>query len=191
MIATFSGVLLDPGNLRLEDVNLVDIAHHLTNENRYGGALPFDLHYSVAEHCILMAQYALDYYDNPGVAKVALLHDASEYILRDMTTGVKGYLPDYKRLENKVQTLIYEKYGCLQVFSEIVSAIDKRIVLNEVLVLTPQHYRHHDKSALSPLNIEHLAVNDDDYGRYTPGTVPKQVVYEEFLRMCALLHIED
>ena len=39
-----------------------------------------------------------------------LLHDASEAYLSDITRPVKGCLPEYRRIEQVLQEMIYEKY---------------------------------------------------------------------------------
>ena len=39
-----------------------------------------------------------------------LLHDASEAYLSDITSPVKGCLPEYRRIEQVLQEMIYEKY---------------------------------------------------------------------------------
>ena len=193
MYLTFSGILINPANINPKDINLIDIAHHLTNECRYGRALPFDLHYSVAEHSILLAEYVLDNFNDKELAKCALMHDASEYILGDIPTGLKASLPDYKKLESDLMFKIYDKYDISVKYDSIISMYDKAILANEVQVLTPERLFSftHNGDIRAKLDIVHLAVNDGDYGEYTPGRVPKQVVYECFLNMCELLGIKD
>ncbi len=191
MLCTFSGIDVDPTNLRAEDVNLIDIAHHLTNHNRNCGAFPFDIHYSVAEHSILLAQYVLDNTKDREAAAYALMHDASEAYLGDVNSDLKRALPDYVELEEAATRVIMSKYGIWTIYGEFVSGLDKRIFLNEVRVLTPERLHKYRRKGLELLSIKNLAVNDDDYGTYRPGTVPKQVVNDNFLRMCELLGIGD
>jgi uncharacterized protein len=193
MYLTFSGILINPANVDPKDINLIDIAHHLTNECRYGRALPFDIHYSVAEHSLLLAKYMLDTYKDKELAKCALMHDASEYILGDIPTGLKVSLPDYKKLESDLTFKIYEKYDISVKHDLFVSICDKAILINEVLALTPHNIKKftYNGDIRARLDIKHLAVNDGNYGIYKPGKVPKQVVYQCFLDMCELLGIRD
>lgn len=199
MFATYSGLLVDPVDVKTGDINLIDIAHHLTNISRYGGALPFDLHYSVAEHSILLTNYFIDQgtMDAKSLATAALLHDASEAYLGDVVSGLKPTLVEYKKIEAKLQQQIYEKYGVFtnKEIDEIVSFADKSIVLNEVMVLTPAKYQLFKRKKrnidLIPLKMGACVINDADYGCFKPGTVPKQVVNDLFLEMCVLLGVKD
>ena len=194
MFVTYSGVVVDPANVRIDQINLIDIAHHLTNINRFGGALEFDHHYSVAEHSLLLTEYVIFELGNPNwfeIAKYALMHDASEYILGDINSGLKAYLHDYKKLESKLSFTIQEKYNIRVIYEDVVKSLDKRILLNEVRALREHHYQLFRTEGLLPLEIDSLAINDDDYGIYQPGTVRKQVVYDKFLEMCKYLKIED
>jgi hypothetical protein len=56
-LQTNSGGRFYPFNPRVEDVNIADIAHALSLLCRYGGHV--DRFYSVAEHCVLMADWVL------------------------------------------------------------------------------------------------------------------------------------
>jgi len=62
--------------------------------------------YSVAQHCILAAEYVGDEHK-----LAALLHDASEAYLIDVPRPVKRQLPNYKEVEDKLMTVISAKFG--------------------------------------------------------------------------------
>lgn len=144
---TNSGVLLDYTNFRKEDINLRDIAHHLANERRYGGALPLDTYFSVACHSINMANFvfelttSLNYEveDVKRLMRYALFHDASEAYLKDIPSGLKALLPEYKILEEHFSSIIFDKYG-IEENEYITDVIDKCMFLDEVIVLRPEHY---------------------------------------------------
>ena len=186
---TYSGVLIEHANIKSDDIRIIDIAHHLTNINRFGGSLPFEKYYSVAEHSILLAQYVLETSDNTDAAKYALLHDASEAYLGDVVSGLKKHLHDYRCKEHNLMLQICTKYNVNRDYADYIDDLDKRIVLDEALALLPYHYNYF-RNGLRPLGIENLAINDDDYGTYTPGTVPKDVVCVVFLIMCDRLGID-
>ena len=76
--------LLDP---RPEDISLDDIAGHLAKVPRFAGATTH--HYSVAQHCVLVA-WCIPF-GHPA-RPYALLHDAHEAYMGDRTTPVKAAL---------------------------------------------------------------------------------------------------
>ena len=59
--------------------DIEDIAFHLSNINRYTGAVG---QYSVAEHCVLVSWLAQDAYEG-------LMHDGLEFCLQDLNSPVK------------------------------------------------------------------------------------------------------
>ena len=93
---------------KLEDIDLKDIAHNLSNICRYGGNCP--KFYSVAEHCVLGAIHV---YEDTGSAKKALaflLHDAGESYVGDIPTPLKTLLPLIKEIEEEIMVLVHEKF---------------------------------------------------------------------------------
>jgi hypothetical protein len=68
-------------------VDIYDIAHHLSQINRFTGATRRS--YSVAEHSILCASLAFRYGQPISVQFACLLHDAHEAYLSDMATPIK------------------------------------------------------------------------------------------------------
>jgi len=108
-VITYSGRQLDMANFKAADVSIRDIAKSLSLTCRWCGHL--GVHYSVAQHCYMLARYAASEagYHSP-LAKMCLLHDSSEAYLSDISFGVKHLLPDYMKLEEHVQGTIYAKY---------------------------------------------------------------------------------
>jgi hypothetical protein len=112
---------LDP---RPEDIDIEDIAWHLSMQCRYaGGTTKF---YSVAEHCVHVA-YAVPFED----AFVGLLHDAPEAYLTDIPRGLKNLLPDYQRIEARFWEVIRNVFNLPALFPASVTDVDTRILLNE------------------------------------------------------------
>ncbi len=179
---TYTGVKVYPDDLYSLDITLEDIAHHLTKIQRFGGALSLDKSYSVAQHSILMALVALDWY-NVDVARACLLHDATEAYLGDVVSPLKTVLDSYQELETKLHNLISEKYNINQeqAVKILVKELDTRILLDEARELVPMQYpvfcELYDK--IKPLNI----VIDGDLNPHK--------VKEKFLRLCKELNIED
>ncbi|MFU1607335.1 hypothetical protein ACM25O_13200 [Sulfitobacter pontiacus] len=91
--------MIDVLNPDPEDILLHDIAVGLSRENRYGGAATC-IPWSVAQHSLLCDHYA----ESDGITSAEtrltlLLHDAPEYMIRDMISPVKRQLPEYRGLE--------------------------------------------------------------------------------------------
>jgi hypothetical protein len=144
LCVTYTGRIIDLSSIKEFDICLVDIAHHLANKCRYGGALRFEYHYSVAQHSILLCEYILKEYKDNNLAKIALLHDASEYLLDDLLSGLKPLLPDYQKLEEQLFFQIYEKYKVnltIYDYEKIIKVLDKRILLDETKEFLPNHYK--------------------------------------------------
>lgn len=154
---TYSGSKVYPDHLHALDIKLSDISHHLTKIERFGGALGFNQYYSVAQHCVLMTEFALQYYD-VDVAKACLMHDASEAYLGDIVSPLKVKLKDYRLLESEIHTKIFEKYQIrtdLKIM-KLVKMLDRRILLDEVAALLPQNLDLFKEMhpGVMPLNIE-------------------------------------
>lgn len=103
-IRLFSGVLMNPFDAKLEDINIKDIAHALSRIPRFGG---HSLHfYSVAQHCLRCAALA-----PAGKELEYLLHDATEAYLLDIPKPVKNQIPQYKEAEDRLDAIISKKFN--------------------------------------------------------------------------------
>lgn len=111
-IQTITGRRIDPWRFRVEDVDLEDIAHSLAHQCRYAGHVKH--FYSVAQHCIIIASYmSLEENLSFDVWRAALLHDASEAYLGDVSRPVKHHreMEMYRAVEVDVQQKINEAFG--------------------------------------------------------------------------------
>ena len=107
-IRTFSGIHMSPADPRPEEICIEDIAHALSLMTRANGHFP--VFYSVAQHSLDCAVMAQAEGRSSREVLACLLHDASEAYLSDITRPVKGCLPEYRRIEQVLQEMIYEKY---------------------------------------------------------------------------------
>lgn len=177
---THSGEIVNPANISTLNIKLDDIAHHLAKIQRYGGCLPLNANYSVAQHSILMAFHAAEFYDL-DTARACMLHDASEAYLGDVVSGLKKYLPDYTKIESTLTQMIEDKYLINSSKYAIVEELDKRIVLNEVKFFFPARYDLFQALAkgLDPLPDVNIELYSESQ------------VYYTFVKLCERLDIYD
>lgn len=122
--ATFD--LLDPRNSQF---TIEDIAHGLAHTCRYAGQCR--RFYSVAEHCLHVSDIAAEH------ALIALMHDASEAFIGDVTRPLKQLLPEYKRIEADVERAIFERFGLPHPVPLAVKDADLRVLAAEQRQIMP------------------------------------------------------
>jgi hypothetical protein len=182
--ATYSGQKIYYKNFSEDMVNISDIAHHLSGLKRYAGSQSLHMSYTVAQHSVLMAEWCYNTYQDTELAKLALLHDASEAYLGDVNSILKRLLPDYNKLESKIQSVILSKYtSYMYKLSEydIIDSLDKAILVNEV-------------KALFPIEIQKKYINNKEKGVDGVYVNPYRCYEDvkiEFLEWCNKLGIKD
>ena len=102
-IQTVSGKRVDLSNPNLETIDILDIAYALSQICRYTGHS--NKFYSVAEHSIRVSQIV-----SPELRLHALLHDASEAYIQDISRPLKNLIPAYKKLEDNLSEVIFAKW---------------------------------------------------------------------------------
>lgn len=146
---TYTGRVFYPVSPLAEDIDPVDIAHSLALQCRYGGHV--DRFYSVAEHCLLMSWWV-----EPKNALHALLHDATEAYVSDVPRPLKGHLPEYKDIEDRVWQEICKRFNVEPTMPEQVWEADNRILLTEraaLLSSTKHKWYQDDRIEPLPVNI--------------------------------------
>jgi uncharacterized protein len=126
-IQTYLGVQFWPLDPRPEEVRLLDIAHALSNLCRFTGHCQH--FYSVAQHSVLVSKQV-----SAADAKWALLHDASEAYLADMSRPVKNFSKlgeEYKRLELLVMAAVCRKFGLSVAMPFSVKEADDVLLMTE------------------------------------------------------------
>jgi hypothetical protein len=120
---------LEPVRSRNE-LSVIDIAHHLSNQCRYSGAVRY--FYSTAQHCVLLAQWAVKNGKSPLEALQILLHDAPEAYLVDIPRPVKQFMPEYRKWDHAINDVIREWMGWSGIpIPSFQDEIDTRIVVDE------------------------------------------------------------
>ena len=130
-ILTYSGRHLDFRNPDPAEIAIGDIAVALSRACRFSGQCR--LFYSVAQHSVLVslivpAEHALE----------ALLHDATEAWLGDVSTPLKALLPEYVRIEKKLDRVVRRKFGLPEEMSGPVHRADRVLLATEKRDLMPE-----------------------------------------------------
>lgn len=130
-IVTHSGKLIDLVDPQQDEICIEDIAHALSLINRFNGSTTRA--YSVAAHSVWVSLIV-----DREVALQALLHDAQEAYLGDVTSPLKKALPDYRRIETNFSDAIAEKFGISAVLDRRVRIADRIAYVSErAVLLTP------------------------------------------------------
>lgn len=128
-IVTYKSIKFYPGDPSPSMIDIEDIAHALSLTNRFSGHSRFPL--SVARHsinCSLMAP--------PEKQMEALLHDATEAYISDISRPTKKLLNEYVQLEaNIYKKAIAPAFNLPLELSEEVLEIDNRMLVTEGMAL--------------------------------------------------------
>ena len=111
---------LDPAS---SDFDIEDIAHGLAHVCRYAGQCR--MFYSVAEHSLLVSETVDEF------ALEALMHDAAEAFIGDITRPLKQLLPEYKAIESLIERVINERFGLKGEAKAVIKEADLRVLAAE------------------------------------------------------------
>lgn len=120
-IFTFMGKPVNPLALQVEDIHILDIAHALALQNRFVGHTRFPI--SVAQHSVFVCRLC-------NYSLKALLHDASEAYLGDVSKWVKQspMMEFYRGAEKQAQTIVYAAFGMDSIESDELKEADALMV---------------------------------------------------------------
>lgn len=117
----------DPGA-----ISILDIATHLSRESRFAGATRRA--YSVAQH-----SWHVSHLVPRGFELEGLLHDAHEFVGKDLPSPLKRQLPDYRAIMAPIDRMIREKFGLPPDMSGPVARADLIMLATERRDLCPEH----------------------------------------------------
>jgi hypothetical protein len=121
-IRTYTGIRMDPFEIKPKQVKAEDIAHALSMMVRANGHL--DSFFSIAQHCLNCAIEA----ENRGLSQriqlACLLHDAAECYIADVPRPVKHRLNGYAQIEQRVADAVYAAFGISDLSDEELKAVD-------------------------------------------------------------------
>ena len=128
-IAIYNGDYFDISNPEGHDFDIDVIAHSLSRLCRFTGHTT--RHYSVAEHSVLVSRLVPTY-----LAFDALMHDAAEAYLGDVSSPLKAMLPEYKVIEARVEKAIADHFGLRYPMPIEVKHADKQLYRQEIKQIT-------------------------------------------------------
>lgn len=102
-LRTYMGKNLDVFNPDPSQIDIMDIAHALSNQCRWGGHTR--MFYSVAQHSIAVANRLV-----PSLRVQGLLHDAAEAYLVDLPRPIKKNISEYSQIEDNLMKVIAAKF---------------------------------------------------------------------------------
>lgn len=114
-------------------IDLYDIAQALGHLARFNGHYkPEIAFYSVAEHCYLLAEYA-NLKWGPAAGLEALLHDAAEAYVGDLTRPFKNTVPAVKVIEDNVEKAVRKRFELAEVKPDWMRKLDHQMLATERL----------------------------------------------------------
>ena len=136
--ATGGRVFLDP--VDVSEVKLRDISLGLARMSRFNGQYQqIHPYYSVAEHCVWASYIA-----PMGSQMAALVHDAAEALIGDVTAPLKAMLDEYRAIENCVDEALRRKFGWPQCHTAAVKTADLQMLAIERQTLLGPRIRRFD-----------------------------------------------
>lgn len=103
-VITQSGRFVNPHNLFIDEIDIQDIAHSLSNQNRFNGNTR--RFYSIAESAVF-----LSYMCNHEYALEGLLYHAPKSYIGDINRQLKVHLPKVNLMEESIWGVISAKYN--------------------------------------------------------------------------------
>lgn len=111
----------------VEMVDIKDIAHALSHICRFTGHT--DPFYSVAAHSLACSFYTAS--DDPIVMLQALMHDSAEAYIGDISSPMKAFIPEIRALEERIRSVIFDRYCIPFVLDPAVHAADREMLRTE------------------------------------------------------------
>lgn len=154
-IFTYTGKVVDPFNLNINDIDINDISHALSMTCRFCGHC--NKFYSVAQHSVIISRFASKENKLWG-----LLHDATEAYFGDLPSPIKKSIPFYKDAEIQASKIIAKKFNLPESIPDEIHSLDKRLLLTESFYLMPKPI-YNGEYDIDPLHVsDFICLSPDD-----------------------------
>ena len=151
-IQTFTGKAFYPLADEPGEIDIRDIAHALSLQCRFNGHC--NVFYSVAQHSVRVSEVVPSEF-----ALWGLMHDAAEAYLSDLPRPVKGQMPQFSELEDKLLGRILAAYDLSLPMPSQVKLADEQLLMTEArdLMQSPPMDWLIPVDALDDLKIEPMS----------------------------------
>lgn len=153
-IHTVSGRWIDPLAPDPASIEIEDIAQALANQCRFGGHCR--VFYSVAQHCVAVADVCREGGGSAGEALTALMHDAGEAYLVDLPHPLKHRSPigpPYKLAEARLEEAIRARFELAPPGAEL-KRIDRAMLATERRAIASGGDPWPELDGVEPLELE-------------------------------------
>lgn len=141
-----SGHYFDFDNPEGSIFTIHDIARSLSNLCRFTGHVKH--YYSISQHCVMMSRVVPSEH-----ALAALLHDATEAFINDLSRPLKRRCPDYRMIEERIEPAVMDRFGVPYPFHPCVLEADMRMQMTEQRQLMANHDDWGYPSSMQPYDI--------------------------------------
>lgn len=150
---------LDPS---VDSIDISDIAYALANQCRFNGHIPF---YSVAEHSVYVSGLVAE-----ELQLHALLHDAAEAYVGDMSSPLKSIVPQFRTIERRIQNVILKRFDIAGDGKEEIKQADLQQLRTEAQNFLPSKGKDWE-----------IATDFDPGNGFSPRCLPPQLAYSLFM----------
>lgn len=143
-IKTYSGEKFSYISPESNDIKVIDIAHALSREQRFGGHLTCQ--WSVGQHSLLVRKLVELEGGTPKQMRIALHHDSAETYVKDVASPLRKQLSSYNALYNRVVKVVEKRLGLtLEPLDPLVKEQDKvALHIEDVLFFKKTDWTWHD-----------------------------------------------
>ena len=178
---TFTGKAVYPIDMRVEDIDMLDIAHSLALQCRFTGHCR--VFYSVAEHSLhvydaLRESTKAGYSQSTeewNALRWALMHDAAEAYMTDIPRPVKRSITGWREVEQHIEETIAKRFGLVLPIPDVVKHFDSVLLATEA------------RDLMAPPPQTWVAMPDPL--RHCIRPLPWQVAEARFLHQAAVLDL--
>ncbi|PIZ81725.1 phosphohydrolase [Candidatus Pacearchaeota archaeon CG_4_10_14_0_2_um_filter_30_11] len=151
----FTGKKFWPLDPKSEEVDIKDIALSLAFQCRFNGHSNY--FYSIAQHSVIVSKIV-----SKDQASAALLHDAAETYIGDMVSPLKRFMLEFKEIENKIEKIIFEKFGIKNVNQKEIKRADNIALVTEMRDLMKSPPERWKVASFEPIHEKIISMGPEE-----------------------------